>query len=762
MNKKFPWLLSILIFVAALIAIFASKIFTGHLLAAEDGRVQNYPGFASSGFLWTPLILTGFPVMADPQICFFYPLCYLSKHVGGWNFYVLSGYFLSALFASLFAFRLSKSTLGALVSGLAYGFGGYQISELRHVQIVQTAAWLPLLLLLVDYLRVRSKWNLLQFAALAVASALTVLAGHAQTAAYIFATTLLYSIVMGTQQSLKSATVLFSVCATAIVLGLAMAAVQLIPTYELVQQSVRPTFTYLDFVVGQLEPMQVLGFLMPYLLGGKFGSLEGIPFSDQGPPPGLLFYGLAPVGLMVIALVRCWSNQAVRFFAVLSLVAILFALGGYTPLGQLFYHIPVLGSFRGLYRVLLLPAFALCMLCSLAISNIEERADETTDGAQNQSIKSELLGYWKKAGNWKHAALCLYIFLSCLLPTFLVGTLPLLLFIAKPKQLWRKTLLAASILFVLSSYATNSQWYSQSELISSFSAPEQTTKLREKLNNSQRIFTLRGLEGLNNEYPPNLSRLWKVANASGYEPLMPLRYMQLLRISEGGFLQPPWRITGGNRAFDICSVRYLYAPKDSFGGRAFIDDAWKHWHLISQANDVLVYENTRSRPRWYMVQEAISSTPPEILKAITTGQLNDTQKFDPDYMVLIEDKITATSSSEAARASTDTVSSISCDEESDERIALSVVTDKPGFLVLADQYYPGWQATIDGARVKILRANYIQRAVAIEAGSHKIVFSFQPESFATGRLISLIALALLAIIVLAGLLLVRMKITKPH
>ncbi len=751
MNRKFPWLLSILIFVATLLVIFASKIFTGHLLAAEDGRVQNYPGFASSGFLWTPLILTGFPVMADPQICFFYPLCYLAKHVGGWNFYVLSGYFLSALFASLFAFRLSSSTFGALICGIAYAFGGYQISELRHVQIVQTAAWLPLLLLFVDHLRLRSKWNLLQFAALAVASALTVLAGHAQTAAYIFATTFLYSLVMGAQQSLKSAILLFSACGAAIALGLALVAVQLIPTYELVQQSVRPTFTYSDFIVGQLEPLQILGFLMPYLLGGKFGSLEGIPFSEQGPPPGLLFYGLAPVCLIVIALVRCWHNQVVRFFAVLSLVAILFALGGHTPLGQVFYHLPVLGSFRGLYRVLLLPAFATCVLSSLAISNIEKRFDDADATLKTRSIKSELLSYWKKAGNWKHLALCLYIFLSCLLPTFLLGTLPLVLFIAKPKQLWRRALLAASILFVLSSYATNSQWYSQSELISGFQAPEQTASLREKLNNSQRIFTLRGLEGLNNEYPPNLSRLWKVANASGYEPLMPLRYMQLLRISEGGFLQPPWRITGGNRAFDICSVRYLYAPKDKFGGRAFIDDAWKYWRLTSQVNDVLVYENTRCRPRWYMVQEAIASTPPEILKAITTGQLNDVQKFDPDYMVLIEDNIKTKSSARAARASTDTISSISCDQESDERIALSVVTDKPGFLVLADQYYPGWQATVDGARVKILRANYIQRAVAIEAGSHKIVFSYQPESFASGRLISLIALALLATIVLAGL-----------
>jgi len=749
LNKKFPWLLSTLIFTAALLAIFAGKIFTGHLLAAEDGRVQNYPGFASSGFLWTPLLLTGFPVMADPQICFFYPLCYLAKHIGGWNFYVLSGYFLSALFAALFAFRLSRSAFGAIISGLLYAFGGYQISELRHVQIVHTAAWLPLLLLLIDYLKEQSKWNLVQFAALAMASAMAILAGHSQTTAYIFTAALLYALNCGMQQSLKKAALLLTISLAAIGLGLAIAAVQLLPTYELVQLSVRPTFTYQDFIIGQLEPLQVLGFLMPYLLGGKFGSLEGIPFSEQGPPPGLLFYGLAPICLIVIAAVRCRANKTVQFFAALSLVALLFALGGHTPLGHLFSSIPVLGSFRGLYRVLLLPVFAACMVCSIAIGKIEEtQANETQT---NKSFKEELLSSWKNAASWKHLALCLYIFFSCLLPTFLLGTLPLLLFISRPQQLWRKTLLAASVLFVLSSYATSSQWYSQSELIGGFSAPEQTESLKEKLNNSQRIFTLRGLEGDKNEFPPNLSRLWKVPNASGYEPLMPLRYMKLLRLSEGGFLQPPWRISGGNRAFDICSVRYLYAPKDKFGGRAFVEDAWKYWHLMSQDNNVLVYENTRSRPRWYVVQEAVTSTPDEILKAITTGQLRDQQKFDPDYMVLIEDKIAAARTDSGARASSDTVTSISCDLDSDEKIALSVVADKPGYLVLADQYYPGWQATVDGLRVKILRANYVQRAVALEAGSHKIEFTYQPESFASGRLITLIALTLLAVILLAGL-----------
>lgn len=134
---------------------FSFKLTQGFVLAPEDGFVQNYPGFASGGFLWTPLLLTGFPVAADPQLAIFYPLhalCALFPSALGFNLYVLAAFFLASFFASLYCRRLTGSILGGLVGGTLYGFGGYQISELRHVQVLHSALWLPLLLLLVDHI----------------------------------------------------------------------------------------------------------------------------------------------------------------------------------------------------------------------------------------------------------------------------------------------------------------------------------------------------------------------------------------------------------------------------------------------------------------------------------------------------------------------------------------------------------------------------------------------------------------------------------
>ena len=77
--------------------------------------------------------------------------------------------------------------------------------------------------------------------------------------------------------------------------------------------------------------------------------------------------------------------------------------------------------------------------------------------------------------------------------------------------------------------------------------------------------------------------------------------------------------------------------------------------------------------------------------------------------------------------------------------------EKPGWLVLRDNYFPGWKAEVDGAPARILRADYAFRAVALSAGSHRVVFRYRPESFYWGIGVSLAALATAAGIALTRL-----------
>ena len=71
-------------------------------------------------------------------------------------------------------------------------------------------------------------------------------------------------------------------------------------------------------------------------------------------------------------------------------------------------------------------------------------------------------------------------------------------------------------------------------------------------------------------------------------------------------------------------------------------------------------------------------------------------------------------------------------------MAIDVDASAPGFLFLADQYAPGWTATVDGAPAEILRANYAFRLVAVPAGRSEVVFRYRPRSLWIGGLISLV------------------------
>ncbi|HEX7587960.1 MAG TPA: YfhO family protein, partial [Anaerolineae bacterium] len=77
-----------------------------------------------------------------------------------------------------------------------------------------------------------------------------------------------------------------------------------------------------------------------------------------------------------------------------------------------------------------------------------------------------------------------------------------------------------------------------------------------------------------------------------------------------------------------------------------------------------------------------------------------------------------------------------------QRVELAVTTERAGYLVLADSWYPGWNAWVDGQPTPIARADFLFRAVLLEPGQHTVVFDYQPLSFRLGALVS--ALCLLA------------------
>jgi hypothetical protein len=84
-----------------------------------------------------------------------------------------------------------------------------------------------------------------------------------------------------------------------------------------------------------------------------------------------------------------------------------------------------------------------------------------------------------------------------------------------------------------------------------------------------------------------------------------------------------------------------------------------------------------------------------------------------------------------------------------QQAVLEVNLESPGIVVLADVYYPGWKLTIDGKPAPIYRVNGSMRGAAVPAKFHRLNFTYDPQSFRIGRLVSVAGLALLVCLGLA-------------
>jgi hypothetical protein len=85
--------------------------------------------------------------------------------------------------------------------------------------------------------------------------------------------------------------------------------------------------------------------------------------------------------------------------------------------------------------------------------------------------------------------------------------------------------------------------------------------------------------------------------------------------------------------------------------------------------------------------------------------------------------------------------SVAVTEYTPGHIVLNVNAAHTSLLVVAESYYPGWRATIDGQPATILRANYLSQGLVMSQGKHTVEFSYEPDSFRNGALISLAGLA---------------------
>jgi hypothetical protein len=142
--------------------------------------------------------------------------------------------------------------------------------------------------------------------------------------------------------------------------------------------------------------------------------------------------------------------------------------------------------------------------------------------------------------------------------------------------------------------------------------------------------------------------------------------------------------------------------------------------LIHGGPSALVYEDPDALPRAYLVGSARLADPGGALAILGDPA------FDPRQEVVLYDPPAV------QPAGGEVTGEARITEYATGEVRVAVTADRPSLLVLTDNYYPGWQARLNGEPAPVLRANHAMRAVALPAGSHEIVFRFRPRDFYIG------------------------------
>ena len=123
--------------------------------------------------------------------------------------------------------------------------------------------------------------------------------------------------------------------------------------------------------------------------------------------------------------------------------------------------------------------------------------------------------------------------------------------------------------------------------------------------------------------------------------------------------------------------------------------------------------------------------------------------FNPRFLAWIETEDRDALRGYLAGAEVEPDESVTVTRSEPKRVELKARLNRPGIVILADTYYPGWHLTIDGRAAPILRANRMMRGAAVREGEHTLVYVYDPLSLRIGAAVTLLGIAALPA-VLAG------------
>jgi hypothetical protein len=700
---------------------FTSQYYPLQLFAARELAEGRLPA-------WDPYINAGQPGLADIQTGVFYPLNLLPTLVlalfglpfslGLLTAQVIVHFSLASLFSYLFVrhlalrsgSRIAAARFAGVVAALAFTYGGYLTSfPVQQLTILQTAIWLPLVLFFLDRAFCQSR-PLAQILLAGMALACSFLAGHPQTALYIVYGVLAYGVFRAWFSGGRKpeSSVLRRILRGAylvllpLVLGAALAAIQLVPTLDLIRHSTRAGLDYSGVSWGF-----PLIEITPLLYPGYFG----------GSPQ---YVGILPLILAAAALFVKRARREVVFWIALGVVVLVLSFGEHTFVYSVAYLLaPGFGAVRDQERIIYLFGFAVSVLAGHGALALVQPLPPRVRKGFRRFVRGLA---WVGGAFLGLTALWYFGYLRGLQQGTEVNVFEGVL---RHHVLLLFCLGGSIVLFAL--------------------------RLTGRARRGWLMFLALGLIWLN-LFTVNWQ--FNLADPGGAEgPFRETGMVAFLKEQPGTFrISSAGLLPGGASAGIVYELEDITAntPLQLETFRQFEErvGSWRLWQLLNveyvlsrrdldgpglervyEEGEVKVYRVGDPLPRAWVVNQAVVANDARAL------DLLNAEDFDPREAAILppcEAEITLPGGTDPGSAS-------QVIEASPGRLVLEVSPSIDGLLVVSQPFYPGWRANVDGKRVPLRRVDYTLQGVLLEAGSRRVELSYHLSPLPA--MISLVILA---------------------
>jgi hypothetical protein len=706
---------------------------------------------------WAPQILGGTPFLeALSGGDSLYPTSLLLLVMApfralGWK--LVLHIFLAGLFMYGWMRTIRASKAAALLSGTAYMLAPFLVSLVRpgHDGKIFVTALTPLLFWVVERLFQRPSVG--RFSAVGLVVALVLLTTHFQMAYFVFGGVGLYAMFRAAQlwrgataeseerasRGVRVAGARFVLFLAAAFVGFAAAAVQFVPATAYVTEYSRRTATT-RAAAGEegaawssswsLHPEEVMSLVIPEFAGNDadgsawtYQTYWGRNFLKNNSEYG----GILVLILAVVSFVG-GDRRALRwFFTGLGGVTLLFALGEHTPVWGLFYAlVPGVRLFRSPSTATFLFGFSAATLAGLGLDRIFRAAsDDDADGRRRVlrvlwacagalvvlallASSGALASFWT-AVVYPDIGAQAFRKLTMLAPFIARGAwLAAVLGLSVAGFTWAlcgrrlapSGLLAVLIVLVALDEMRIDAPFIQVINFEQWAAPSPIMQaLLRREHGDDEPYRLLSFVNMGQDVKP---ALYGIDLAAGHHPNDLASYRELIGMA--GSSELPRNLMNPNIQ-RLLNVRYLLWPDHNGPGPPSGDVVLRTWANGKPYETLYAWPGL---PRARLVARAVVKPEDEQVPYMLSSA------FHPDSEVVLSRPPPIELHGGPVQGS------VKWRERTPNELRLSVTSDRAALLVVADNWFPAWHATVDGKAAPILRAYHTLRAIPVPAGAHTV------------------------------------------